>query len=152
MYNTAINISEICSNTNKSEIYVELTYAPDLGGTDAAEFSVKGAVKNIKKVITCYLNVSGIYKTQCARCLEAAEVKINFDFTAKFKQRDDKTNNDADEYFYDNGVIDLKQPLDEFIQLNLPFKVLCGSNCKGLCPICGADLNKTECEHYEYIY
>ena len=39
--------------------------------------------------------------------------------------------------------------VDEFIRselfLHIPMKVLCKEDCKGLCPKCGADLNKGAC-------
>lgn len=33
----------------------------------------------------------------------------------------------------------------EQLQLNIPMKPLCRPECKGLCPICGADRNQGEC-------
>ncbi len=41
--------------------------------------------------------------------------------------------------------IDLREPVMESILLELPVKVLCSEECKGLCPICGADRNVEEC-------
>lgn len=35
--------------------------------------------------------------------------------------------------------------LFEQLQLNIPMKPLCRLECKGLCPICGADRNEEEC-------
>ena len=29
--------------------------------------------------------------------------------------------------------------------LALPMQVVCSEKCKGLCPVCGQDLNKAEC-------
>lgn len=40
---------------------------------------------------------------------------------------------------------DLDELLREDILLSLPTKVLCKSDCKGLCPMCGADLNNGPC-------
>jgi uncharacterized protein len=33
----------------------------------------------------------------------------------------------------------------EQFQLALPMKPLCAQACRGLCPECGANLNRTEC-------
>lgn len=41
--------------------------------------------------------------------------------------------------------VDLTDNLREDIILELPQRALCNSACKGLCPHCGADLNKSEC-------
>ena len=36
--------------------------------------------------------------------------------------------------------------VEDVIRLNLPVKPLCRPDCKGLCPVCGQDLNIGECE------
>jgi uncharacterized protein len=36
--------------------------------------------------------------------------------------------------------------LREQFQLVLPMKPLCAQSCRGLCPECGANLNRTECD------
>ena len=42
-------------------------------------------------------------------------------------------------------TIDLTEDLREAVLLQLPGFPVCGSECKGLCPICGQDLNKSNC-------
>jgi len=37
----------------------------------------------------------------------------------------------------------------ETVLLSIPMKPLCKPDCKGLCPLCGADQNKTTCQHEE---
>ena len=34
----------------------------------------------------------------------------------------------------------------EAVILALPLKPLCSGDCKGLCPVCGADLNRSQCD------
>lgn len=36
--------------------------------------------------------------------------------------------------------------MEDIIRLNIPVKPLCRPDCKGLCPVCGKDLNLGECE------
>jgi uncharacterized protein len=48
--------------------------------------------------------------------------------------------------FYENEEIDLGQLMREQFYLSLPMKPLCGPDCKGLCPICGTNLNRGTCE------
>jgi uncharacterized protein len=35
--------------------------------------------------------------------------------------------------------------LAELLLAEKPFKTLCSENCKGLCPVCGANLNACSC-------
>lgn len=53
----------------------------------------------------------------------------------------------ADEEVFHNKVIDLGGILREQILLALPMHALCREDCKGLCPVCGQDLNEKECGH-----
>ena len=47
--------------------------------------------------------------------------------------------------FNDEGTLDVIEMLREQFQLALPMKPLHDESCRGLCPICGANLNRTEC-------
>jgi uncharacterized protein len=42
-------------------------------------------------------------------------------------------------------MLDVNDLLHEQFQLALPMKPLCSDACRGLCPQCGANLNRTEC-------
>ncbi len=42
--------------------------------------------------------------------------------------------------------VDLSGLLIESIKLAIPPKVLCRTDCRGLCPTCGADLNHGQCD------
>ncbi len=66
---------------------------------------------------------------------ERAEVRVGGSFDAK----------DADEETYTGKVIDLEPILREQMLLALPGYPVCREGCKGLCPVCGADLNDREC-------
>ena len=47
--------------------------------------------------------------------------------------------------FYENDEIDLGQLMQEQFYLSLPMKPLCAGDCKGLCPMCGTNLNRGTC-------
>ena len=42
-------------------------------------------------------------------------------------------------------VVDLADDVRQTVLLAVPLKLLCKEECKGLCPRCGADLNKESC-------
>ena len=55
--------------------------------------------------------------------------------------------NDDDDYIVvKNRVLDLQELVNEEVSLNLPTKILCSDDCKGLCPQCGANLNVSKCD------
>ena len=46
----------------------------------------------------------------------------------------------------DGEVLDTEPLLVEALQLAIPMKPVCRSDCRGLCPLCGADLNGGPCD------
>lgn len=82
-------------------------------------------------------------KFPCDRCLK--EVTKSFDkrFTASYCL----IGNDCQDgyYTYNNNSVDLTDAVSEDILLNIPNRVLCDNDCKGLCPQCGINLNEAKC-------
>jgi uncharacterized protein len=52
---------------------------------------------------------------------------------------------DIDVYSYEGEEVDLEPLLREQVILAVPFAPLCREDCKGLCPVCGIDLNTGNC-------
>ena len=49
-------------------------------------------------------------------------------------------------YFSDHeDSVDLRKILLEILIIEIPYKVLCTNLCKGLCPVCGINLNHKPC-------
>ncbi|MDF2674142.1 MAG: hypothetical protein K0R09_2410, partial [Clostridiales bacterium] len=45
----------------------------------------------------------------------------------------------------EENSIDLKDMVMDNIILSMPIKFLCSPECRGLCPVCGKNLNKYQC-------
>lgn len=52
---------------------------------------------------------------------------------------------DLDVYAYQGEEVDLEPLFREQVILAVPFAPLCSEDCKGLCPVCGIDLNTGSC-------
>ena len=52
---------------------------------------------------------------------------------------------DLDVVYYDDLVVPFDALVEEQVQLELPLKALCRDDCRGLCPMCGADRNLDPC-------
>jgi DUF177 domain-containing protein len=89
----------------------------------------------------------------CSRCLEGSPVPLEavFDllYLPALEAPDDEevevAEEDINTAFYRDGVIDLGELVHEQLYLALPMKPLCRDDCKGLCPVCGANRNQTPC-------
>ena len=90
---------------------------------------------------------------QCARCQEPVERKVKRDFELLYRPlgtdagKDELSVTDAEAeigYYQGDGIL-LEDVLREQVLLALPLKVTCREECKGLCPLCGKNLNQEQC-------
>jgi len=99
---------------------------------------------------------SGIrLKTDCAACLTEFELEVPVVFSLTLKLRPapsaelpeelELTREDLEEYFYEGESIDLSEVLREQVLLSLPMYPRCQETCRGLCPVCGVNLNEQSC-------
>ena len=97
--------------------------------------------------------VSGEVELQCSRCLKEyiLPIKTLLEVTYHPVQNLNKEElielkrDEMDVDFYKEGLIDTEDIIRDQILLNIPMKPLCSEDCKGLCTICGTDLNYSEC-------
>jgi uncharacterized protein len=89
---------------------------------------------------------------RCDRCLETFIKDVTTDFRIylsmfpfKGEAEVELSENDLNLDFIDDNFLDSDQIIKEQLILNLPMKTLCTKDCKGLCPICGCNLNTTTC-------
>lgn len=87
-------------------------------------------------------------KTTCVRCLDEffLPVEIEFEELYQFLSRNRE---ETDLILPTDGYIDLDPIYREYLILAMPIKRLCKKACKGLCVICGENLNETTCEHHQ---
>jgi len=89
----------------------------------------------------------------CARCLEPVHEDISREFdlfykplAAITKEEEERLKLDDTEIaFFEGEGMFLADVLAEQVLLALPMKAICRSDCRGLCPQCGVNLNNEEC-------
>ncbi len=89
-------------------------------------------------------------RMDCARCLLDFSCLIRAEFNLLVeKQRPgleiDPENEDVVVIGPQDKFIEIGDRVRQAITLNVPLKPLCNPDCKGLCDICGADLNMSPC-------
>lgn len=94
----------------------------------------------------------------CDRCLSPAEFDVSgeVDEYYLFEEPEDTGDGDDDDELdfslvSDDNTIDLSDALLSTLVMETPYVVLCRPNCKGLCPVCGANLNEEDCGHAAQI-
>ena len=90
----------------------------------------------------------------CSRCLEPFTLPVDQTFDLRYQPHAHNTGegereieeDDLTTAFYEDDEIDLGQLMREQFYLALPMKPLCAADCKGLCPVCGTNLNRGSCD------
>jgi DUF177 domain-containing protein len=91
---------------------------------------------------------------ECGRCLDEMEVPVDARFELRYVPQEQNqgepereiAEDDLTTAYYREGALDVIEMLREQFQLALPMKPLCAESCRGLCPECGANLNRANCE------
>lgn len=110
----------------------------------AAPIAVKGRVENRAGIVTLAVNSDFALNLVCDRCLKEFTREFSFDFTYTLVR---STESDDDEYVVcENNVLELNELIISDLLLQLPTKILCRDDCKGLCFVCGQDLNEGSCK------
>lgn len=87
-------------------------------------------------------------KVECVYCLKAIEQPLHLNFVEMYTFPSHADEN-TDLILPDDLHIDLEPLIREYFQLDIPISPVCKSDCKGLCPVCGNDLNISSCDHDE---
>lgn len=85
----------------------------------------------------------------CRRCLEAVERELEVAVDWLFEPGLDEDAEDEGVFALDDedeGELDLAPKVREELLLEVPAYPLCGEDCRGLCPVCGTDLNESSCD------
>ena len=92
--------------------------------------------------------LAGDITLPCRRCLADATVHVQDEAHVIFAEAGSDESEDPDVYVLDerSNQIDLRPVVREQWMLNAPAFAECRTDCKGLCPTCGKDLNEGPCD------
>ena len=101
--------------------------------------AIKADITRVDEEVFVQIAAKSRYESFCYRCV----CDIAKDWTANFTLTFDIDKQDE--------FIDTSEDVRQEIILNLPARILCRDNCKGLCIDCGVNLNNQECDHSHSI-
>ncbi|QQS41572.1 MAG: DUF177 domain-containing protein [Acidobacteriota bacterium] len=118
------------------------------------DISAKGAVSSEDHYTVIEAEIVAPLEIDCSRCLERIPSVHEFVFKSAFASAEQLNEEveveldlqDLELSFAEDDEIDLRDVIREQIVLNLPARPLCREDCKGLCEVCGGNLNKVSCD------
>ena len=120
----------------------------ELGGVKPFCAPVKVCIELKGSAASVELTGKAVYTMTmpCDRCFEVTTQERQTDFFhVLVRELSDEEDNDGQFVVVPDEQLDMDQLVTEDILLDLPSKFLCSPDCKGLCPICGKNLNQGDC-------
>jgi uncharacterized protein len=110
----------------------------------------KGKALYQSGVLHIELDLDTEIETECSRCLTSVPVPVKLHEFLEFIEEPKEGLNYVliEEYSFEHGLmeIDLMPYATKLAASSLDIKPLCRSDCRGLCPTCGKDLNQGTCK------
>lgn len=111
---------------------------------------------NVRKLQqSVFLNgaIETVIHMTCSRCLETAILPVSAPFRytlvpatpEESREEIELSEEDLEYGYYEGDIVDCDPLIYEQIVLQIPIKVLCMEDCRGLCPGCGTNLNLGAC-------
>ena len=94
-----------------------------------------------------------VFVFQCDRCLGDVDYTFDLSFEAEVVSPD-YMGADSEEFesdFMEGYHLNVDELVNNEILLNWPLKVLCSESCKGICKVCGKNLNDGECGCDDFV-
>ncbi|NPA30541.1 MAG: DUF177 domain-containing protein [Chloroflexi bacterium] len=117
-----------------------------LDDLEARAVTGMAAVSRTPQGLLVHVHVEADTPQICARCLKPFQQHLVADFEELYAFNEKSVTESGLRYPY-TGILDLAPLIREYLILDIPISPICHPDCKGLCPVCGADRNVVDCGH-----
>ncbi len=111
--------------------------------TFASPIRVEGRLQSVGGTLELTGSVKGEYTSFCDLCGAPVSGTLAADFDERLSG--DLHGCDEECFALNGATLDISGLINTLIWSSLPMKVLCREDCKGLCSVCGCNLNETVC-------
>jgi uncharacterized protein len=147
-----INLTRLKLKPQQSEnFYLEEKgnndYLQGTGYTFLDKLIVDLEVENTGQMFLARGNVKTLLGLPCSRCLKDTSIVIDTDIEMTMVRAGLAGKPDAEDetIIFHGDMVDISVPVHEAVFMAIPIIPLCQTDCRGLCPVCGKDLNQGQC-------
>ena len=126
-------------------VQIDTETARSFGLTCQAPPTVEAVLENRAGVLMLDLHVRCTLLTACDRCLSEVALDMDESFFHIIVTETADAQNDAEYLLAPDAMLDLAEAALTDLRLELPSRVLCAPDCRGLCPVCGKNRNEGDC-------
>ena len=152
-----LNLTDVFTSEGKDR-RESLSFEPDMVSYMGNSYKIKE-----KSPINVLLTNNGIGKVlvqgemklvlsiPCDRCLADVDVPLCFSFEEEVFTPEEQPDDQDSQEFMLGYELDIEALVNSEILINMPVKVLCKPDCKGICMKCGKNLNHGDCGCDTYV-
>lgn len=107
------------------------------------DIKAEGVMVGTGEKVSVRGTVNATLTSRCVRCLEEVEMPITAEIDAVFAREMDP--DDPDLYCFEASTIELTDAVRDALIMEIPTRIICSEDCKGLCPACGVNRNMVSC-------
>jgi uncharacterized protein len=138
----------------ENELDLELT-GSDLGITNE-DLELEGTLRvelllaKTSSFVHVRGHIEGVAAEICGLCAGPARRPFDIDVHLVAQEAESRSEpgaepEDEDLLYYERERIDLTEPLRQLVLVSVPMVPRCKEDCRGLCPVCGVNLNVAGC-------
>lgn len=154
-----LNLTDMLSSEEKTE-QKQIPYEADVFESGLESYSI---LKKTPLALTIQTigkgkvllkgKISLTLSMNCGRCLKEVpyELALGFEEHVSKEEIEAKESDGEDKNFLQGFQLDTEKLIHNEVLMNLPMKVLCRKDCKGICKQCGKDLNLGECGCDDFV-
>ncbi|MFW6195117.1 MAG: YceD family protein [Chloroflexota bacterium] len=156
IFNVAGLLKDEVGATRYYELFGESVQDPDGSFTD-----IEASVRMLRtdRGILVQAAIAGATKSDCARCLESAAVRLETDLEEEFFPMNpdlgigsslfrESVMDEAEEtefWIDEMNELDMSEAIRQALITVIPMAPLCRQDCEGICPECGSNRNHQAC-------
>lgn len=139
-----LDISPLISGEKKELSFDRTFFRPlEENGVSLSSYRFFGTAKDLSG----FLRLSGTVRYElhalCARCLTPVTQTRDGSVDLPVLKEDEESEEEA--ITAEGDRIDLVAAAEDLILIDMPIRLLCREDCKGLCPVCGKNRNEGDC-------
>lgn len=115
------------------------------GSRPAGPAVVDVLVRNTGGALVVEISGTARVEATCSRCLRPFWLDVPFSTVEEFREEPGPNDQWLGYSRYQADQLELDEVVADAIAVAMPLAPVCRPDCRGLCPVCGADRNETEC-------
>lgn len=143
-----VNIAELNTDLGRELLFSFTTTAEELDAV-SEDYAFEGPIEVTGTVVytgTCW-RVSGKIKVVktfvCGRCLTDCRENQSYDFSEDYSREAAETEDLVN--VFEGDMLDIQDMVRDTLLAAQPLSNICKPDCKGLCSVCGHNLNEGDC-------